>query len=278
MKQFTATFIIIVLLGIAGYFTYNYYMDWHLEEVEIARQQVREEIRLRESLPVPREKLIKALGKEPSAVPHENSFEEIERQVMSFFTYLDLQDYVKAYKLEKGTHHHFQLSVKKLSLNLPVIAGETESLFTLLKNVSHLYRVMGKKHLFLVKDILKNESEIIESVASTFYLWFTMDRDSAEKKDGRPSLKILYKYSGFFLNTLAGRNYLLRRAPKIRILTTYYCVLILDKANEARMNPNGIDIRPHIKLLLNDIGSQSGFINKYQYLSELDRLVKKYQL
>ena len=99
MKQFTTTLIIIVLLGIAGYFTYNYFMDWHLEEVETARQQVQEEIRLRESPPVPKEKLIEALGEEPSTLPHKVSFEEIERQVMAFFSYLDLQDYVKAYKL-----------------------------------------------------------------------------------------------------------------------------------------------------------------------------------
>lgn len=278
MKQFTTTFIIIVLLGISGYFTYNYYMDWHLEEVETARQQVREEIRLRESPPVPKEKLIEALGGEPSADPHEDSFEEIERQVMAFFSYLDLQEYVKSYKLENGAHYHFQQSVRKLSSHIPVVAGETESLFTLLKNVSHLYRVLGEQHLFLIKDILKNESEIIESVASTFYLWFTMDSDVTEKKDGRPSLKVLYKYSGFFLHTLAGRNYLLRRVPKIRILATYYCVLILDKANDARMNPNGIDIRSHIKLLLTDISNQSGFINKNHYILELDQLDSKYQL
>ena len=105
-----------------------------------------------------------------------------------------------------------------------------------------------------------------------------MNSDLTEKKDGRPSLKVLYKYSGFFLNTLAGRNYLLRRVPKIRVLATYYCVLILDKANDAKLNPNGIDIRPHIKLLLTDISNQSGFINKDQYLSELDQLDRKYQL
>ena len=77
MKRFTTILIIILLLGVSGYFTYNHFISWHEEEVETARQQMREEIKLRESPPVPKEKLIEAFGGEPSAVSHEDSFEEI---------------------------------------------------------------------------------------------------------------------------------------------------------------------------------------------------------
>jgi hypothetical protein len=278
MKQFTTTFIIIVLLGIAGYFTYNYFMDWHLEEVDTARQQMREEITLRESPPVPKEKLIEAFGGEPSEVSHEDSFEVLERQVMAFFSYLDMKDYIKSFKLEKGTYHEYLQIVEKLSSNIPVVTGETESLYTLIKNMSHIYRVLGGKRINLIKDILKNESDIIESVTKTFYLWFTKNNDISKKTKERPSLKVLYEYSTYFLNTLSGRHYILRRVPKIRVLSTYYCVLILDKANDAELNSNGADIRPHIKSLLNDIRNQTGFVNKGQYLSELEKLDEKYQL
>ena len=278
MKRFTTILIVILLLGVSGYYTYNHFISWHEEKIESARQQTREEIKLRESPPVPKEKLIEAFGEAPADIPHKESFDNIDDKVTAFFYYLDLQDYIKAYKLEKGTRHEFQQSVRELSSNLPLVSGETESLYTLFKNISHLYRALGKKRINLIKDIFRNESEIIESVTNTFFLWFTLNSSIDEKKKGRPSLEVLYRYSGFFLNTLAGRNYLLRRVPKVRVLTAYYCVLILDKANDSGLNSNGIDIRPHIKMLLTDIGNQTGFINKEQYMSELEKLEEKYKL
>ena len=111
----------------------------------------------------------------------------------------------------------------------------------------------------------------------TFYLWAT-DETADREKTGQPTLKTLYTYSAFFLNTLAGKSYLLRRNSKIRLLTTYYSVLILDRANDEQLNPAGIDIRPHIEFLVNDLQSQIGLINQKQYLSELLQLAEKYKM
>ena len=277
----TTLFIIVLLLGAIGYFAYDRIIRWHEEGVETAKMELREEIKLPERQVVPREKLIEAFGEEATEVSvkeKEVNYEEIERQITAFFSYLDVQDYVRAYKLEEGTYQEFQRTVKELSLHLPIIAGETESLHTLFKNMSHFFRVLGIKRVNLVKDILKNESEITESVMKSFYLWFTMKADSGETIKGRPSLKVLYNYSGYFLHTLAGRSYLLRRELKVRTLTSYYCVLILDKANDLSLNSIGIDIRPHIKSLHGEFSSQRGFINREQYLSELEKLKGKYQL
>jgi hypothetical protein len=80
------------------------------------------------------------------------------------------------------------------------------------------------------------------------------------------------------LNTLAGRSYLMRRDSKVRILTTYYSVLILDKANDEQLNPGGLDIRPHIEFLLNDLQTQIGLIHQKQYLAEVKQLADKYKL
>jgi hypothetical protein len=256
-------------------------MRWHKEEVETAKMQVRDELKVIEKPVIPEEKLIEVFGEVPKEITGEEqqiSFEEIERQVMAFFSYLDEQEYVTAYKLEGGTYHQFQQIVEKLSSNPPIVAGETQSLYTLYKNMSHFFRIMGKKRIDLVKEILENEAEFIESVMETFYLWFTMNNNVKGRIKKGPSLKVLYEYSGYFLNTLAGRNYLLRRDPRVRILTMHYSVLILDKANDAFLNSNGIDIRPYIKLLLNDIRNQIIFISKEQYISELEKLDNKYQL
>jgi hypothetical protein len=88
----------------------------------------------------------------------------------------------------------------------------------------------------------------------------------------------MYEYASFFLNTLGGRSYLMRRDSKVRLLTTYYCILVLDRANDNGMNPNGVDIRPLIVLTANDIHSQKGLIHQKSYLAELSRLAGKYPM
>jgi hypothetical protein len=289
--------IVIVIIGIAAYFGYKLFNSWHRESLEGAKQQERVEwekrtrelmekvTELEEELTsikgeaIPQQKLKEVFGPQPSAVEEEKTsgFEEIEQQIKAFFTYLDEQDYVQAYELPGGTYQQFQQAVKKLSENPPNTTSETASLYNLYRNMAHFFRVLGKKRVNLIKDILQNENQIIESAMQTFYLWATYDTED-RVKSGQPSLKTMYEYSGFFLNTLAGRSYLLRRDSKIRILTIYYSVLILDQANDEQLNSAGLDIRPYIKSLVNDLETQTGLIYHKQYLSELEKLADKYKL
>ena len=125
-------------------------------------------------------------------------------------------------------------------------------------------------------QILQNESEIIESVMKTFFQWYTMDSGGQVSLAGRPSPEIMYEYAGYILNTLGGRSYLLRRSPKIRALTTYYCVLALDQANEDELNSKGIDIRPYIKSSLLEVKNQIGLIHQNEYITKLSELNLKY--
>ena len=46
----------------------------------------------------------------------------------------------------------------------------------------------------------------------------------------------------FFLNTLGGRSYMLRRESKLRMLVSYYAILIVDRANDEKFNRYGIDV------------------------------------
>jgi hypothetical protein len=78
------------------------------------------------------------------------------------------------------------------------------------------------------------------------------------------------------LDTLGGRSYLMRRDPKLRLLTTYYSILVMDRANDRKMNPNGIDIRPAIAVTAKEIRSHTGLAYRKQYLAELERLTAKY--
>jgi hypothetical protein len=87
----------------------------------------------------------------------------------------------------------------------------------------------------------------------------------------------MYEYAGFFLNALAGKSYLLRRDSKVRILTTYYSILILDRANDETLNRHGIDISPYIDFLFYEILNQRGLVYQRQYLAELVGLKEKYK-
>lgn len=204
--------------------------------------------------------------------------EDIERRIASFFLRLDEQDYMKQYELTGSSYSEYEAIIEKLSLKTPLIVNETESLYNMFLNIAHFYRVIGKNRLLMVRDILVNEHDNIESTMRAFYLWYSYDYGSEKKIKGRPSTKVLYEYAGFFLNTIGGRNYLMRRDSKLRILTAYYSVLFLDKANDLKINVHGIDIRPHLKILLNDVSTFTGFDYKFEYIRHINRLKKKYRI
>jgi len=201
---------------------------------------------------------------------------DIEHRIRAFFSYLDEQPYVQAYGLDGGTYLQYQVAINKLSSNPPAIVGEMQSLYSMARNVAHLYRAMGKKPLHLTREILQNETEVIEPVMATFYRWYTINDGRRPGLGGRPSPKIMYDYAGFLLNTLGGRSYLLRRSPKVRTLITYYCVLVLDRANDEGLNINGIDIRPYIKSSLMEVKNQIGLIYQKEYIAKLSELKLKY--
>ena len=240
---------------------------------------VRDEKKLAEIVAEENEKKINketVIRKKVSDAKAQPDLADIEHQVRAFFAYLDEQSYVQAYNLEGGTYLQYQIAINKLSSNLPAISGEMQSLYTMVRNVAHLYRVMGKKPIYLTREILQNESEVIEPVMQTFYRWYTMDQNGKSALGGRPSPEMMYEYAGFFLNTLGGRSYLLRRSPKVRALTTYYCVLALDRANDEQLNSKGIDIRPYIKSSVLEIKNQIGLIYQKEYIKKLSELSLKY--
>jgi hypothetical protein len=224
------------------------------------------------------EKLTEALGQRSAEVDEGKPivFADVDAQVKTFFAYLDQQPYIKAYKLEGGVYQQYMESVDLLSKNEPVLVGETDSLHRLFKNMAHFYRVLGKQRISVIKSVLDEEYEIIEPVMQTFYRWYTLEGGSKTSMAGRPSPEVLYAYSCYFLNTISGRTYLLRRDSKIRVLTYFYCVKIIDLANTKKLNSLGVDIRPLIKTAYQDIRNQMGLSNRKAYLEELERLDRKY--
>ena len=103
------------------------------------------------------------------------------------------------------------------------------------------------------------------------YEWITKEIGN-EKKEIKTTTKDLYEYAAFFLNTMGGKAYLSRRDSRTRIFVTYYSVLILNKANEETLNRHGVDIRPHLNLLLEDIRYQKNLNRRTEYLKKLNTI------
>jgi len=308
MDRSAKIIVAIVVIVASAFFIYSKFAGWHANKLETTinqekkiwqdkRDQMEQEIAtLKKELAVAKgqnvsqDKLAKIFGEvqqedkevtqqlegKISEGKKQPSFAEIEDHIMTFFSYLDDQEYVQSYKFEEGTYRQYQIAIKKLASKPPIITGEMSSLYNIVRNVAYFYRVMGKKRVLLIRQMLQNESEVIESVMRTFYLWFTMDGGGQSTVEGRPSLENMYEYAGYILNTLGGRSYLLRRDPKVRTLTTYYCVLILDRANDEELNSKGIDIRPYIRSSLMEIENHTGFVHQKEYLTKLGKLRLKY--
>jgi len=285
---------VILVLVVIGIFLWILLKDMYTSGIESARKQesqewqqrteilarkikdIEEELKAAREEAPPDEKVAEVFGL-PAAGPPEReklpSNAEIERRVKAFFTYLDSRDYVQAYALPGGTYEEYVRAVDALSANPPKVAGETESLYEMMKNVSYFFRVLGRKRVQLEAEILKKEPELMESAMRTFFQWYTSPLETLR---GKPSLKTMYACASFLVDTFGGRSYLLRRDSKIRLLSIYYCIQVLDRANDQKMNPNGIDIRPLIAASARDIRSQKGLTYQKQYLSELERLARKY--
>ena len=299
MKKFVKVLIIPLALGFIGYFVYHRIMEWHKKDLVTAVRQERdafedrsrmlkeevrkleEELALQKKARVPEEKLTQVFGKDATAASpwqEDTDCEDLEQRIKAFFIYLDTQDYPIIRESGNGSYDMFKQMVRRLWKNPPVVTGETVDLISLTRNMAHFYRILGKRRIPFLKDVLHNETDIIESMMATFFGFYTSDKCCQKDLRKCPGLDVLYEYAGFFLNTVGGRSYLLRRDSRVRILTTYYSILILDMANDAVMNRYGIDIRSHIDLSIDDISNQKNLIYPEQYVAKLNDLRVKYKM
>ncbi len=291
--------IALFLLLLVGFFAYTHFKSWHREKMETAVEKERQEwvgkiqeldkeVDILKGMVRGDQDTAEVKPGTPGETPKiassgspgkpKPTCAQLEEAILSFFAYLDTRDYLAAHDIEGTAYDLFLVVVEELTKHPPVITGEMDDLSALIRNVTHFYRVLGKKRIGLIIDIMKHESSKMESVMETFYQWILM---GARCKGGLippPPLEIVYRYAGFFLNTLGGRSYLLRRDSKTRVLTSYYSILILDRSNDKMKNTYGIDIRPYIDFSYFDIKSQKSLIYQKRYLTTLRDLKQKYQM
>ena len=198
-------------------------------------------------------------------------------RIEKFFSHLDKQPYIRAYKLPQPSKEYFTQLIIKLAQNPPIITRETDDLFTILKNTAHFFRVIGKQNILILKGILDQEKDSFEEILAVFYALSNepecLNTGLALDIPG----KALYKYAGFFLNTMGGRLYLFRRNSMSRLPVSYYSILLIDRANREGTNSDGIDIRPAISALIDELENTGNQLKmKETYLDELYALKEKY--
>lgn len=216
----------------------------------------------------------------PGAAPPLDPRVALKKRIDNFCKYLDGRAYVQAYGLEGGVYEHFKVLLPRLLENPPVVVRETDDLLRVLQNSAHFYRVLGKDNVLLIRDILKHDGDIMEP---TLAMMYEVIRQGGKQQGRAQDLGVqiplngAYEYAAFFLNTLGGRSYLMRRDSRVRTLVQYYSVLIVDLANDRVVNRWGIDIRDSLDTVMSDIEGSANLARRKQYLKTLRKLDSKYK-
>jgi hypothetical protein len=193
-----------------------------------------------------------------------------------FFSGLDQKDYIKGFQLKRPLEEQLNGMAAKLSAKRPVVVRETDDLYTVLANTVHLFRILGRENLQLVKTMLDQEQERMEDIAAGLHAVAISGRCAGSGLQLDIPFDTAYDYAGFFLNTMGGRAYLFRRDSKTRLVASYYAVLMIDEANVRNQNQYGIDITGILPGLIKEIEGSSQLSKKEEYLAKLRELAAKY--
>jgi hypothetical protein len=212
------------------------------------------------------------------ALPTKDDLPQAVGKIKAFYQYLDQQKFIQARHLDAPSLVYITRLIQKLVDAPPVVTRETDELSTILKNSTHLFRILGKDNILLSKEILNREQDKTEELMANYFL-LTEHPDAFDKD---LSLKIpegaLYQYACFFLNTMGGKLYLARRDSRTRMLVTYYAILIIHQANSQGKNAYGLQLQPAINLLTTEIEEGGNHLHyKEAYLDTLYDLKEKYQ-
>ena len=198
-------------------------------------------------------------------------------ELQQFFSHIDNKQYIKTFNLNQPSLDYFNQLIIKLFANPPVVSRESDDLYSMLTNMAHFFRVIGRQNILLIKGILDRESSQVEDVAAQLYQWNIINHCAGGTFKMEVPIDKVYEYAGFFLNTMGGRSYLFRRNSRSRLLVHYYSILIIDRANKENLNRHGLDIQELIPKLILEIEATNQLIYKEDYVDTLHGLMERYQ-
>ena len=196
----------------------------------------------------------------------------INQHVQDFFQYLDTKKYIQRLELGETTDARFKQIMERLAAKPPIPAGEGVDPAIMVKNIYFFCRALDKKDLRLIKQVIAHDRDTLEDNMGMFYQWAMLGEGCSNPGSVRPSFDVLYRYAGFFLNTTGGRAYMFRRGLKARLLASYYSVQIIYQADKAGKNNYGINVLPHVKLLMEEMSHYPNLVYKETYLETLTKI------
>jgi hypothetical protein len=277
--------LVVVLAGVIGYYIISKNSTGPeepliTEKLASVETKVPSEEPKNTSVEVEREVTSTGLTEEspaPQSSPKEDLCAQAEKNITEFFRYLDQKEYMRDPGSKIDTYTRFKKILDRLATHPPVPAGEGADSTIIIKNVYHFYRVLDRKDLRLIRQIITKEKETLEFNLEMFYRWVGLGNRCTDPEGVRPSMKMLYKYAGFLINTTGGRACLFRRSSDIRLLVSYYCLLIINEADKKGGNSYGIDILPFIEPIREEILLHPHFHFHSEYITKLDSLKGYYQ-
>ena len=198
------------------------------------------------------------------------------KDLVGFFHYLDQKTYMKQFASHGDTFTRFKEILHELKTRPPLPSGEGVDPRMLVGNVYYFFRNVNRGDLQMIREVMRHEQDSMESDFELFYRWLVPGDKCPESEKLRPSLGVLYRFAGFFMNTIGGRAYLSRRPQRVRLLVSYYSILTLYRADKAGENTYGIDIPRLIGPLINEISDYPGFESREEYVSRLTEIEKYY--
>lgn len=226
--------------------------------------------------PAVREKIL-AEGTEGLRPPGQEDYcTQIENAVLDFFHHLDRASYVQRLGSDVDAYGRFRKVLRMLSSQPPIPAGEGADSRIINSNIFHFFRRLDRADLRLIREVMRNEGDTLEMDLDLFYRWLMLENRCPDPEGIKPSLDVLYQYAGFFMNTIGGRAYLFRRPLGVRLLMSYYCLLIVHEADIRGKNSYGIDIFPEIAPLAREISIYPDFHFQKEYVQQLGKIESYY--
>ena len=268
--------LIAVVAGLAGYFL-GFEQSHQENEKRLSEKeresahQAQKQVQKSDQAPI-----FAAEIKQPQSMEPQEYCAKMENDIRDFFKYLDKKNYIQHLNERMDTYAEFKRILKQLSSNLPIPAGEGIDSIVMTKNIFYIFRILSKTDIRLVKEIIINESETMELNLEIFYRWLLLGNQCPDPDEMRPSFDVLYQYAGFFLNTIGGRAYLSRRPMALRMLLSYYSLLIIHEADRKGRNTYGIDLFPYIAPLLTEMAIYPDLKLKKEYIQKLNQMESYY--
>jgi len=194
---------------------------------------------------------------------------QVEAELVQICAVFDSRDYVREAAPVGGACALLSEVAAALAQRPPEPSLELQSYQTILGNVFHMFRVVGRERMGVMRRVLREEQDLAEPLALALYRW-VVSRESCARSGNTPIRRdALYEYAGFLFQTMGGQAYLRRRPPRVEALASLYALLVIDQAERDGNNPLGFDVLTEVGRTRELVDAQA-FVFGDQYLELLN--------